>query len=1342
VLLGEPGLGKSTALWQYRGGVEAGAARTGTAILWKDLNAYQSEERLIRAVFEDSRFTAWAAGDRVLHLFLDSLDECLLRIDTLTCLLSEELARFPISRLRLRLACRTAVWPALLEHRLRELWGDASVGVYELTPLRRRDVAEGAQRSRIDADALLAEIDRREASPLASRPVTLLFLLRAFQRGEGWPRTQVDLYLRGCEQLCTESSESRRAARRMGQISPRQRMAVASRVAAVSLFCASPVLWTGGTAGDVPEGYLPLEDLLGGTEDVDGNPVEVTEATVREVLDTGLFSARGLERIGFSHQTYAEFLAADYLVRRGLAPRQILSLILHPGGDGRVVPQLQEAAAWLAALVPAVREHILRTDPQVLLRSDVATMSAQTREALVGSLLQLFDEGALIDSDWGERASYRKLAHSGLAEQLRPYISDRAKNIIVRRVAINIANACHLRDLQHILADVALDRTDKEHVREQAVVAVMRMGDRDARVQLKPLLTPDASDDSQDELKGAALLALWREDLPVEELFPALTPAKRRSFVGLYDRFIRDALIDRLRPEDLPALLRWAVDQPASPEPECSQRLVDSLLEMAWHRIEDDGILPPYAAISARRLQHHLPIPAVDRSADAAKRHRLAEAVGTVLRQEGIDPIALVYSQTPLVRPDDLPWVIERVRAAPDAECAGFWVRVVQAVYRPALDHVEALLQAMGTCAPLEEAFRPLFAPVALDSPEAEHLRQQYQQHVAAMAQVQQRQTVLTPPPHQRVAILLGRAEAGNLDAWWQLNLELTLEPTSTHYGLDMEADVTTMPGWAAADEPTRLRIIRVAREYLVEMSSHVEDWLGSDRYDRRDLAAYRALLLLAREDPATLETLGPDLWRKWATACVAYPSAIGIPGEEVDQLMVAQVYRHAPQEVIRALLVLLDRENQTNSTLFMHRKLELCWDATLAEALTVKARDPGLKPACMGSLLESLLMHGAPQGVELAVSLVPVPVSAEGDTRTRAVTAAALLFSFMPEEAWSRIWPTMQVDSAFGEEVMTEVAQRHDQGFAASLAQRLSERQIADLFLWLTQHFPPAEDPQHGEGYWVGPRERVVHFRDAVFRQLQHRGTVTAREMVENLATALPALPWLRWAAVETRAITLRHTWIPPPPQVLLRLGRDRELRLVESGEQLLEVIIESLRRLQEELQGETPAAPDLWNRLEGGALRPKSENEFSDYLVRHLRRDVQGRGIIANREVEIRRGEGEAEGERTDIHIDALAAGPRPNEYDRISVIIEAKGCWNRKVNEDMEGQLRDRYLRDNRCRHGIYLVGWFVCDQWDRKDDRRGRTPRMTATEAQSHFDAQARALSGSVQIRAVVLNAALR
>src|SRR5439155_6773562 len=118
-----------------------------------------------------------------------------------------------------------------------------------------------------------------------------------------------------------------------------------------------------------------LHDLLGGTEPIDGQPVEITEAVAREVLDTGLFSARGAEQLGFAHQTYGEFLAGWYVHSRGMDVAQMLSLITHPADEvGRVVPQLEETAAWLATLVPAVYDRIVEADPQVLLNSDVATM--------------------------------------------------------------------------------------------------------------------------------------------------------------------------------------------------------------------------------------------------------------------------------------------------------------------------------------------------------------------------------------------------------------------------------------------------------------------------------------------------------------------------------------------------------------------------------------------------------------------------------------------------------------------------------------------------------------------------------------------------------------------------------------------------------------------------------------------------------------------------------------------------------------------------------------------------------------------------------------------------------
>src|SRR5262249_45078794 len=153
----------------------------GEVLLWRDLNAYQSDVLLMRSVFDDPTFTAWRHGTGILHLFLDSLDECLIRIDALAALLAQELTQCPTARLRLRIACRTAVWPSFLEDSLRRAWGAERVGVYELAPLRRRDVAAAAVDAGIDATAFLAEVECREAGALASKPVTLRFLLNAYE---------------------------------------------------------------------------------------------------------------------------------------------------------------------------------------------------------------------------------------------------------------------------------------------------------------------------------------------------------------------------------------------------------------------------------------------------------------------------------------------------------------------------------------------------------------------------------------------------------------------------------------------------------------------------------------------------------------------------------------------------------------------------------------------------------------------------------------------------------------------------------------------------------------------------------------------------------------------------------------------------------------------------------------------------------------------------------------------------------------------------------------------------------------------------------------------------------
>jgi hypothetical protein len=156
-----------------------------------------------------------------------------------------------------------------------------------------------------------------------------------------------------------------------------------------------------------------------------------------------------------------------------------------------------------------------------------------------------------------------------------------------------------------------------------------------------------------------------------------------------------------------------------------------------------------------------------------------------------------------------------------------------------------------------------------------------------------------------------------------------------------------------------------------------------------------------------------------------------------------------------------------------------------------------------------------------------------------------------------------------------------------------------------------------------------------------------------------------------------------------------------------------------------------DIWNEPPE-RYTPKQENSISDRIKRHLEDDLKQRGIIANREPEIRRGQ------ETDIRVDAITPS-----RDKISVVIEVKGCWHPALKKAMETQLRDRYLKGSQCKLGLYLVVWCLCGKWDQSDERRGRTPQWSLSQAREFFDAQAQNLSGQdTNLHSFVLDATLR
>ncbi|NJL57751.1 hypothetical protein HC928_23435 [bacterium] len=109
----------------------------------------------------------------------------------------------------------------------------------------------------------------------------------------------------------------------------------------------------------------------------------------------------------------------------------------------------------------------------------------------------------------------------------------------------------------------------------------------------------------------------------------------------------------------------------------------------------------------------------------------------------------------------------------------------------------------------------------------------------------------------------------------------------------------------------------------------------------------------------------------------------------------------------------------------------------------------------------------------------------------------------------------------------------------------------------------------------------------------------------------------------------------------------------------------------------------------------------------------------------------------------VPAVLKNSNGDTYDSITVIIEVKGCWHSEVQTAMQSQLVERYLSDNVCPYGLYLVGWFNCQQWNDEDSRKKQAPQITLNQARIQFDEQAQRLTLSVNtVRAYVLNTALR
>ncbi|MBI2300207.1 MAG: hypothetical protein HYU66_14890 [Armatimonadetes bacterium] len=1334
VLLGELGMGKSHTV-QRLAAQEAGS---GTRRVLVNLRDYTSETGLENAFAANADVRAWLVDGSTLELYLDSFDECRLALDNVGQVLCRTVRGWldHLARLKLRVVCRTALWPESTEAGLRSLWTeaglkslgpDSNVGVYELLWLRRQDVANAAAAQGLDPDPFLLAIDRADVRHFAARPITLMALLDAFGQTGELPRRRFELYRRLIQRMLKEHDPDRleRSLRRGGLGLP-QREAVAARLGLLSAFTGRYHFATRATAGSAPTQPLTLDDTRG-LEDLGNVHVGVNDLAFAETLSTTLFTASGT---GFTwaHRSYAEFLAALCLVEQDTDEDVLLSRITTR--EHVIWPALEEVASFLCSARPALVARLFDGNPAVLLRADL-DLDDHGKIHLAKLLLEGVASGEIPET-WSLEPHLVKLEAPGLADLLRPYITSPSYVDGVRHFACSLARECACAHVVPELLSVALDRDAPLEVREAAAAAVGSLGSAEQRRCLLPLARGEAGDDPGETLRGESLFALWTEIVSSGEALELASVPRVSQAGGEYNHFLR-RLGDAATADWFPAAWQWLEEADCEHgwHEYCYRHLLSRMLALALDLFiagrDDAGVFVSAVSrcVEARAHGQHAEDlqPVIDRlQADAEARRRVL--AGLVAMRPAVH-WSWEWAEAGLLLDDDLPWVLGEAQHAErrgDAAAAALWAETANVLFRAADARTIGLVKrAYDACGALKPRFAPYFEPTALDGPDAARGREQFARERDRAADRARRESEELGWPQvcaDAYQVALAEAQAGDVGAFHRLWYWLSRADRRISSHGD---DLTASPLWPD-DRPAE------QAQLLLSAELYVTRWDG-DRTDYHLRAGMHALRLLAQLQPERLDGLAQDTWKKWVFALLDWPGFGAGAGQgwsalPFDRLVLRAAYAAGPDFVLRCVGRYVRAASRSQHGYIDTHRLEVVLDARLAAFLARLAAKPGIAAPVQRHLLELLLGSCEEVGLTAALDALPTRPPRSAPARQNAAELLTLVWSYAPEEVWRRSALVFETDPAFAEQVLLRLA---DQSVppGASWLPAVAQEPLVALAERLARHFPSETDKPHYGAYHPTPRDDVAQLRGATFARLVELGAVDA---LRQIADHLPEQPNLRlWVSRAARR-RLEMEWRPEEPQLLLaelQHGRQR----IDSSEGLLGLVLRTLELYEDDLRGQFWPVGSLWNNHEG-KWWPKEEVYLSDALALQLRTALSERyGITVSREEQPRRTR-----EQTDIVVKHRAPGEPEHQ-----VVIEVKGSWNDELRTAMGTQLVGKYMPEAECGCGLYVCLWFPVGQWDGPGGRP-RAEYGDIEAAHADLDRQANDLStGGRRLRALVLNA---
>lgn len=1136
VLLGEPGMGKTSALNEGRDF----QPHPSVPVRHFDLGSFSSEERLVDRVFESAELTVWSEGCGELCLSLDGFDEAYDRIETLPRLLIGFLNQCDSSRLYLRVACRTANWPAFLREALEEEFGKDSVHVQELLPLRRDDAATLLRAAGVDPIDVLIAVEAARVVPLAARPLTLNLLRASIDPTGGFPQSGSELYDKGLLALADEMNPMRHGTG-FAAGSAAERLRVASRIAALSIFGDRPSVWIGHIA-EAEDSTITVDECLSTdfVAQAHGTSSEVIDATLR----TGLFTGNGESRLGWAHATFADYLTARWMLENSLEDQQIESLLF--AEDGQIYLRVRQVAAWLVAMMPTRFSAFIPRDPQAFLQN-VDIPEESLRAELVDALFSAADAGTFYDE---YNLDLTGLGHPGLAVQVRQALADQSDD--ARRLALRIARQCLLTELVPDLTALALDPTAEVGLRVWAALAVRDLTEKNPSSALVGLIEPSGASREESpihhELEGAALIASWPHAITTAGVFAILGPRHPRNFLGMYSTFVKHFAAE-LTDTDLAPACEWVISNPERLNDSRFVELVDAVTRLCISHLEDPLARQALRHVAFQRAEDHEPLfrehalnPVPELPDDQRRGVALVLLAEATEEQTWAVIDQLSNRGLRLLSEADLEWLVDQYGKA-DGTLRTNIGTMLHYLYRPDLAAHRVVVLGLSDTDPAAELFSSWRAKVLRDSPEAAQARAKWDERRRKRGE-QNASEAEDSWVNPEIAELAQRA-LSDTEAYWYAVRLVTVQLGTQRFMDEFQPDLTEHPRWKTLPATTRTDLVEASANYLRDGRCESYRWLTKEIIFHPACAGYRALVLLLRERPAALGDLAPAVWQEWAPIIIAWTVTVNGAKSEDKTTLIELAAEHARAEMVSTLLTLIDRDIAERKHVFATTELALLMSESLAGELVSRLDEVTAKET-RDSLLDSLLTGGW-------ISLVePVLLGWLGDTeRTnnpdRAADAAMVLLQHAPTGVWPHLRTLLETDPEFIKKAF--LANRFAQDRKVP---DLDDASLGDLYLCVRELFPPTEDPQFDDVHWVGPREALANWRDALLEGLRLKGTASAVRAIQEIYDALPEEPWLKQVLIDAKRVLRDQSWQPLSPHDLDQLAASQSVRLVRTDADL----------------------------------------------------------------------------------------------------------------------------------------------------------------------------------------------